>query len=787
MPGSARLRCCMISGRPTAASAPGSTGVRLRSGHIDQVAWFFHNDNAGDLQARLFQVIPFETIAGWLPPESSGLFEAVFAHHGDPWGKGAADSRPYWRPTADGDPIGDLAAVTAALHARYPEAFQAGPPLPPQPAFTHAFAGLLMLADWLASDAALFPMLDGAERTPAETLHAARMAVATVGLDASTARSSLRPLPFHRTFGNPPRGLQAQVTMPTAQCVVLEAETGAGKTEAALWRFKSLFEQGAVDGLYFALPTRVAATAMFARVKTFRDAVFGAAPPSVVLAVPGQAAVDEAEGHPLPDFGFEWTDRPEAEVARRRWAAEHPKRFLAAPIAVGTIDQALLGAIRVKHSQMRGVALLRHLLVVDEVHASDPYMSVLLGALLRNHLRAGAMRCCCQPPWAPPHGPPSWATRAREPDAAEAVPYPALSWAEGGQQYHLSTTANTTSRKTVRIETVPSDGPARRHRDPRAHRGRCRAPRCSIIRNTVRAAVQTMQAIERAAPQHPALFRVGGIATVHHGRFAQPDRRLLDAAVAAALGRTRAGGGCIVVGTQTLEVSLDIDADLLITDLCPADVLLQRIGRLHRHPRSRPNGFADARTLVLVPRSRSLMPFATRQGGRHGLGLVYDDLRTIEATWRLIEADPAWIIPDANRRLVERSTHPAHLSRIEAELAADAAAWVAFLHARSGRGIAQVNDARSARLDWAAPFEELDVPKDERIATRLGAQDLQVDFPGEVHGPFGGRVLRLRIPRFMLGEAADGVPSDVVQDGEGITFTLAERRFRYDRWGLQPA
>ena len=158
-----------------------------------------------------------------------------------------------------------------------------------------------------------------------------------------------------------------------------------------------------------------------------------------------------------------------------------------------------------------------------------------------------------------------------------------------------------------------------------------------VIRNTVGAAIATAQALETAAGcSHPALFRVAGVATLHHGRFAPIDRQLLDAAVETALGKASPAAARVVIGTQTLEQSLDLDADLLITDLCPVDVLLQRIGRLHRHARARPPGFAEPQAIVLTPRTRDLLPLLRGGRGRHGLGLVYEDARIIEATWRLL-------------------------------------------------------------------------------------------------------------------------------------------------------
>ena len=115
--------------------------------------------------------------------------------------------------------------------------------------------------------------------------------------------------------------------------------------------------------------------------------------------------------------------------------------------------------------------------------------------------------------------------------------------------------------------------------------------RVLVIRNLQRDAVATARALFAKPDVEPFLFRCAGVAALHHGRYAREDRTLLDAAVMAAVGRERPDGGLILIGTQTLEQSLDIDADLIVTDLCPADVLLQRLGRPHRHRRERPAGF----------------------------------------------------------------------------------------------------------------------------------------------------------------------------------------------------
>ena len=125
-----------------------------------------------------------------------------------------------------------------------------------------------------------------------------------------------------------------------------------------------------------------------------------------------------------------------------------------------------------------------------------------------------------------------------------------------------------------------------------------------VVRNTVGYAITTQQALEEIA-ERALLFSYEATLTLHHGRFAAADRRLLDHEVERRLGRDRLPGGMVVVGTQTLEQSLDIDADLLITDLCPVDMLLQRIGRLHRHLRDdRPDGYRDPRVRRVDARGR---------------------------------------------------------------------------------------------------------------------------------------------------------------------------------------
>ena len=102
------------------------------------------------------------------------------------------------------------------------------------------------------------------------------------------------------------------------------------------------------------------------------------------------------------------------------------------------------------------------------------------------------------------------------------------------------------------------------------------------------------------------LLRCLDVTAPHHGRFSPEDRRLLDEALVQAFPTSGERKGVVAVTTQTAEQSLDIDADWLVTDAAPGDVLLQRIGRLHRHERTRPQGFETPRVTVLAPTPEQL-------------------------------------------------------------------------------------------------------------------------------------------------------------------------------------
>lgn len=780
-------------------------GWPVSAGHTSEALCIFGDE-------KLIAQLPVDEMGAW-GTACLSLWRASIGHHGRPVEESCLIDRKIWRSVVcDGqlvyDPQATLRDIGQCLKKWFPSAFEAGPALPDSAEFAHLFAGLVQFADWLGSDTRFFPYAQPGEDRNQWVWAKAQEAMKTIGFDTRTWSQSLpKELCFSAIFKvKEPRPIQAKMAQPNlGPLLILESETGSGKTEAALWHFAQLFRVGQVDGLYFALPTRVAATQLYERTRQFalnmwRDT--GQEPPSVVRALAGYESADGQSVQKLPNFEVLWADKPDEQKAHSRWAAESSKRFLAAPLAVGTIDQALLGALQVRHAHMRHSLLSRSLLVVDEVHASDAYMATLLAHLLKAHLNAGGHALLLSA---------TLGSSARHryqrlispnvpmPTLAQAIdlPYPAIT--DGADIKGLPDSGRS---KRVHWHVKDCIDSADAIAELAIHAAK-QGAKVLVIRNTVPSAVATFRAIESMAQQNglqDALFNLNGIATVHHSRYSREDRPLLDKAVEQQIGkeRTKPLQACIVVGTQTLEQSLDIDADLLITDLCPMDVLLQRVGRLHRHvrkPEERPENYRQAQTVVLVPAGNSVEACLSKS--RHGLGRfhngggIYMDLRILEATRRLISGTDSHLIPQDNRELVERATHPEVLTEIEKELGSD---WAT--HGQSVEGELQAKKGVAAihRLPFDKHFEDeagnalVFLDGEQKVTSRLGAADYMLTFDPPQLGPFGQliRQLPMRHHLWPKGESPDTQPTvkAIATDGNFI-FTLGASAYLYSHLGLE--
>ena len=628
---------------------------------------------------------------------------------------------------------------------------------------------------------------------------AAAKALKATGLDITDLRQHTQPN-FGGVFPFEPNQIQSAMGhLPLddkGSLFVLEAATGQGKTEAALIHFVRLFWAGLVDGLYFANPLRLAATQIHDRLVGFAAKLTdkGSSPP-VVLAVPGYLRVDRDQGKRLPGYQVLWLDDDDPLRTMRGWACEHPKRFLSASLAAGTIDQALLATMRTPHAHLRAAGLSRSLLVVDEVHASDRYMIQLLKGILRFMARVGGHVLLMSATLG--QAARQELLRAWNRDAVDSpsLAYPLISCP--GDHASLSTPDQTPPSRIKRVNMEPRAWQA--DHDQLAQYAALMAERgaaVAILRNSVALAQATQLALEKALARQPGLlFGLGGIPAPHHSRFSPDDRRLLDRQVVSRFGKgsiyPQRGG--VVVATQTLEQSLDLDFDVLITDLCPGDVLLQRIGRLHRHERYRPEGFSAPLCMVLTPETGNddwLLSKAAKRFG-YGLDRPYEDARGILATWRKLDElatkGQTLDVPDMNREMVEAACDPDALDALAQTLGES---WQKHGQEIEGIGVARDTAAVMQLVDWSQPFESSNVAgrseQNSRVRTRLGLDDREIRFSEAQPGPFGQTVTSLKVPSWMLGKGES--PEEIVSgwtEEQDIHFNFAGRAFVYDRLGLR--
>lgn len=768
-----------------------------------------------DLFTKVDEAIFLSSIAGWCEDRSYliNFFKAILSHHGTLClgSKASFENYTFWTPQRETGycPIEGLRSLGKAAKDFFPQAFcVSSAKLPNREPFYHAVCGILQLADWLGSDTRNFPI--DRQENPSSSIQYVLM---SVGLDVQHFRVKLKgkqtdfissmfpgssPSPMQSAASDSSRGLLKNATsVEDGTTLVLESETGSGKTEAALLRFQELFKQGLVDGLYFALPTRVAATQIHQRIFAIIKAMFDEEErPEVVLAIPGYLQVDEVKGKHLPEFKVQWEDNLEAKSSSSRWAAENSKRFCAATIAVGTIDQALLSALRCKHSHLRSVSLFRSFLVVDEVHSSDSYMTEILKGLLDNHRGAGGHSLLMSA---------TLGARSREGllgkeeessySEAKKFPFPSISDYSGFKELESKSPP-----KTVSVELMPFAEQSEMVAE-RAIAAARKGAKVLVVRNTTSAANKTQRAIEVLLDEREAkdlLPSINGAFVLHHSRFSKYDRQALDKLVEQFMGKESPQGGKIFVGTQTLEQSLDLDADLLITDLCPMDVFLQRIGRLHRHQKdSRPEDFQGARALIITPRERDLGELISSKGeskaGPNGLGGVYPDLRIIELTWRLLEENSTLQLPRDNRLLVEASTHEEKLKELVDSMGGN---WLRFQENFMGKVYAIRRNADGLLSKHKETLENSSLVHDlgQVVSTRLGIKDVIVDLCSTPAPPFGKPVLQLKVPRYLLKrnekeEFSKGDSPEELKNvkilSNSIIFELGGVELIYDRFGVR--
>jgi CRISPR-associated endonuclease/helicase Cas3 len=550
-------------------------------------------------------------------------------------------------------------------------------------------AGLITVSDWIGSDERRFPQ--HARWGVAQRRERARSALVAI----NWRRAKTRHVDgFAELFPEIARANSLQTaaiqTVREPGVYVIEGPMGCGKTEAALAAAYQLIASGQAAGLYFALPTQTTSNRIHLRVQPFVERISDE-PTAVRLA---HSASWMAQIEPPPKLRPASPDAEARDDVRvgRSWFAS-PKRALLASYGVGTIDQALLGVVAAKHFFVRQFGLAGKVVVLDEVHTYDLYTSTLVDVLVR---RLRELHCTVLVLSAT-----LTIARRREllgADEAELLgdAYPLLS--VGGSP-HQGVPCEPPLPKLV---TVRFAEPASVVDEILAH---AKEGHCVLwIRNTVDEAQEAYRDLKSASCEG------GPEIALLHSRFPFCRREQLEGEWMERLGknsRTRPNG-CILVSTQVAEQSVDIDADLLVTDLAPTDMLLQRIGRLWRHDRVRPPGWRPEVWIRSLPLSDDQLAAAPARELVAALGKS----AKVYAPYVLLRSLQQW-----RRRLA--ITLPADVrSILEATYAepvtAEPEAWRQLRDDLVKRKQALADTALSATNVWSQPA----LPDDEGVQTR---------------------------------------------------------------------
>ncbi|MCK5686269.1 CRISPR-associated helicase Cas3' [bacterium] len=446
------------------------------------------------------------------------------------------------------------------------------------------------------------------------------------------------------------------------QIFMFEDVTGAGKTEAAMVLAHRLMSAGLSDGLYIGLPTMATANGMYRRLATaYRKLYKPDFLPSLVLAH-GAARYNKEFTNTVKlteqDSDSDYHNELSATAFCNAWIADSQKKSLLADVGVGTLDQVLLSILPARHQSLRLLGLSRKILLVDEVHAYDKYMQTLLETLLEAHARQGGnvILLSATLPNSMRSGLAKAFMKGRNETISDLLPssYPlATQLSVSGKLETIISTRKEVERE-VKIITLENEKQVLEIIKKSVKNNQC----ICWIRNTVKDAVNGMQktlSIEGIKPDNVTLF---------HSRFAMIDRQSIENKTLDLFGKTEENhrSGQVLIATQVVEQSLDLDFDVLISDIAPVDLIIQRAGRLHRHVRSiqgtlLSEGQCDQRDSPVL---YLLTPMANDDADENWLKpilptveYVYPDIGQLWLTAKLLIQNKCLKMPDHARELIE--------------------------------------------------------------------------------------------------------------------------------------
>ncbi len=582
-------------------------------------------------------------------------------------------------------------------------------------------AGLVVLCDWVGSNTDYFPY----HPEPADlgeylslAQERARRALIESGMTPGIVRGSLTLAQhFSSIYELTPTQRLAEacdLTGDGPHLLFIEDVTGSGKTEAALMLTYRLMAAGSADGLFFALPTMATSNQMYERIGTVYKRFFDEeSTPSLTLTHSARKMYGSLR-RDLTDTAYS------AEVYCAAWLGNQSKKSLLASVAVGTIDQALLSVLPSRHNVLRLAGLHRKVLVVDEVHSYDPYMTTLLESLLEFHGRLGGSAILLSATLS--HVDKQRLARAFARGCGQAASikepadkFPLVSHWSPNRECQVAAGAAPRSRRRIGIEWLHGEADAIALVIRSAAEGKA----VCWVRNSVDDAIEAFDALRNAEPD------LGERAQLFHARYILGDRLRIENDVLRRFGpRSDAEhrAGRVVIATQVVEQSLDLDFDVMVSDLAPIDLLIQRCGRLHRHPRCRAGSRVtgsdergEPRLHVLAPEFDAAPPGNWLSSMFRRTSFVYPDHAGLWLTMKTLRERQAIVTPDDSRHLIE-SVYGAE-ARADLPESLISAAEKAEGRVYADRSLARVNALKPDQGYVSAGSSWLD---DDAAITRLG-------------------------------------------------------------------
>ena len=589
---------------------------------------------------------------------------SVTGHHGSPPSVGPSSIGSYFHSV-------DIAAAVSFMHewtAVVNPPFDSLAKGKPQPeAGSWLLAGLAVLSDWLGSNSDIFKFVDSAQSLDSywvdKALPQAAVAVQVAGIVGASSSGLIKASGFasmYPDYDATPLQLACDkvAVHPEPQLYILEDVTGAGKTEAAMVLAQRLnaAEQGL--GMYVGLPTMATANAMYERMASSYRALFpDNADPSLILSHSARHLSDAFRSSLLTAsvVGNGYGNEKNVSAQCNRWLADNRKKALLSDVGVGTIDQALLATMPARHQSLRLLGLTGKVLVLDEVHAYDCYTRELLHALLRFHAALGGSVVLL-----------SATLTARQKQGLIAAfrgnsskkalqcsdEYPLLTHVSAGhlEQTHVATRRSVQRHvKVVLLNDIDSVIEIIREA---VSLGRC----VCWVRNTVADVRDGRQLLSSSAVVDDERLHV------FHSRFAMGERLDIEQRMLSLFGKSSTAqhrAARVLVASQVVEQSLDLDFDVMITDVAPIDLMIQRAGRLQRHVRDEAGDLSDEELrggcclYVYGPAPVDAPDSDWLKRVLPGANAVYPHTVVLWRGLRWLQAQGGWRMPDDARAMLE--------------------------------------------------------------------------------------------------------------------------------------